>query len=199
MNENTITMSPTKLKKTRKRRGSRTMGWGQVGQHRKHGEKGGRKVGRHKHLWSYVIRYEPDYFGKSGFKTPKIAQGKAHPNTINIGELDQIIDKQTRHKQITKKQGKPYIDLTALGYYKLLATGTLTKPALIKIEAYSETAAKKIQEAGGKLIGKAKEQKETETPETPELTEPETPEPTETKPEQPTPNTEETKEEPTKE
>ena len=168
------------------------MGWGQIGQHRKHGEKGGRKVGRHKHLWSYVIRYEPDYFGKSGFKTPKIAQGKAHPNTINISQLDQLIDKQTRQKQITKKQGKPYIDLTALGYHKLLAKGKLTKPALIKVEAYSETAAKKIQEAGGKLIGVAKEEKEPEL-ETPE--QPETPEPTETKPEQPTPTKEETTEE----
>lgn len=138
------------------------MGWGQIGQHRKHGEKGGRKVGRHKHLWSYVIRYEPDYFGKTGFKTPKIAQGKAHPNTININQLDQIIEKQTRQKQITKKQGKPYIDLTALGYYKLLSKGTLTKPALIKINTWSETAAKKIQEAGGKLIGITKEEKEPE-------------------------------------
>jgi large subunit ribosomal protein L15 len=189
-------MSPTKLKKTRKRRGSRLMGWGQVGQHRKHGEKGGRKVGRHKHLWSYVIRYEPDYFGKSGFKTPKIAQGKAHPNTINISQLDQLIDKQTRQKQITKKQGKPYIDLTALGYHKLLSKGTLTKPALIKIETYSETAAKKIQDAGGKLIGTTKEQKEPETPE-----QPETPQPTqtETKPQEPTPPKEETKETPPKE
>jgi len=187
-------MSPTKLKKTRKRRGSRHMGWGQIGQHRKHGEKGGRKVGRHKHLWSYVIRYEPDYFGKTGFKTPKIAQGKAHPNTINISQLDQLIDKQTRQKQITKKQGKPYIDLTSLGYHKLLSKGTLTKPALIKIEAYSETAAKKIQDAGGKLIGTTKEQKEPETPE-----QPETPEPTQTKPEEPTPSNEETEKEPPKE
>ena len=192
-------MSPTKLKKTRKRRGSRTMGWGQIGQHRKHGEKGGRKVGRHKHLWSYVIRYEPNYFGKSGFKTPKIAQGKAHTNTINISELDQLIDKQTRNKQIQKKQGKPYIDLTNLGYHKLLAKGKLTKPAQIKIAAYSQNAQKKIEEAGGKLIGAAKEEPELETAE-PE--QPETPEPTQTeaKPEEPTQTKEETTtEEPQKE
>ncbi|HKZ93256.1 MAG TPA: uL15 family ribosomal protein [Candidatus Bathyarchaeia archaeon] len=165
-------MSPHKLRKTRKRRGSRTMGWGQVGQHRKHGEKGGRNVGKHKHLWSYVLRYEPNYFGKTGFKTPQTITGQSHPNTINIDQLDQLIDKQTRHKQITKKQGKPYIDLTALGYGKLLSKGKLTKPALIKINAYSEAAAKKIQEAGGKIIETTKEPEKPETHEATEAHEP---------------------------
>ena len=140
------------------------MGWGQIGQHRKHGEKGGRKVGRHKHLWTYTLKYEPNYFGKKGFKTPQTITGQTHPNTINIDQLDQLIDKQTRQKQITKKQGKPYIDLTALGYQKLLAKGRLTKPALIKIQAYSENAAKKIQEAGGKIIATTEHREETEEP-----------------------------------
>jgi len=154
------------------------MGWGQIGQHRKHGEKGGRKVGRHKHLWTYTLRYEPDYFGKKGFKTPQTITGQSHPNTINIGQLDELINKQTRHKQLTKKQGKPYIDLTTLGYQKLLATGKLTKPAQIKIESYSQTAAKKITEAGGQIIGATTKQPETTQPETEE---PKIKEPTETK------------------
>jgi len=140
------------------------MGWGQVGQHRKHGEKGGRNVGKHKHLWSYVIRYEPDYFGKKGFKTPQGITGESNPNTINITQIDQLIDKQTRQKQITKKQGKPYIDLTTLGYQKLLATGKLTKPIIIKVNSWSEAAATKIQEAGGQIIGPAKEPEEPEEP-----------------------------------
>jgi large subunit ribosomal protein L15 len=147
------------------------MGWGQIGQHRKHGEKGGRKVGRHKHLWSYVLRYEPDYFGKTGFKTPQGITGESHPTTINITQIDQIIDKQTRQKQITKKQGKPYLDLTLLGYQKLLATGKLTKPAIIKINTWSEAAAKKIKEAGGKIIGPKKETEEPEEPEEPQKSE----------------------------
>lgn len=165
----TITMSPHKLRKTRKRRGTRTVGWGQIGQHRKHGEKGGRKVGRHKHLWSYVLKYEPDYFGKRGFKTPQSI--KTPPNTINIGQLDELTDKLTQQKQITKKQGKIYIDLTALGYQKLLATGKITQPITVKIDTYSENAAKKIEEAGGQIISQTKEQptqEETETIETQE-------------------------------
>jgi len=153
-------MSPTKLKKTRKRRGTRTVGWGQIGQHRKHGQKGGRKVGRHKHLWTYILRYEPDYFGKHGFKTPQSIKGKG--NTINIAQLDQLTDKLNREKKLTKKQGKPYIDLTALGYQKLLATGKLTKPLLVQIDTYSENAAKKIQEAGGQIQSELQEKETTE-------------------------------------
>jgi len=167
-------MSPHDLRKTRKRRGTRTVGWGQVGQHRKHGEKGGRKVGRHKHLWSYVLKYEPNYFGKRGFKTPQSIRAKF--NTINISTLDQLIDKLTHEKQITKKQGKPYIDLATLGYQKLLATGKLTKPILVKVNSYSENAAKKIQEAGGQILGSETKQETEETePEETEKTAEETP------------------------
>ncbi len=160
------------------------MGWGQVGQHRKHGEKGGRKVGRHKHLWTYVLRYEPDYFGKSGFKTPQSIAGISHPSTINITQIDQIIDKQTRAKTIAKKRGKPYLDLTSLGYQKLLAKGKLTKPAIIKVDKWSESAAKKIEEAGGQIIGATKEPEEPEHPDTTEaeLEAPTAPEETEREP-----------------
>ncbi len=161
------------------------MGWGQVGQHRKHGQKGGRKSGRHKHLWTTVLRYDPNYFGKTRFKTPQSITGQSHPTTINITQLDQLIEKQTRNKQITKKHGKPYIDLTNLGYQKLLAKGTPTHPAIIKINTYSKNAAKKIQDAGGQItsptIGKPKQPEQSETPETTEAqpTQPEEPTPTE--------------------
>src|SRR3990170_3742291 len=158
-------MSPHKLRKTRKRRGTRTVGWGQVGQHRKHGQKGGRKVGRHKHLWSYVLKYEPNNFGKRGFKTPQSIRAKF--NAINIGQLDQLVDKLTHEKQLTKKQGKTYIDLTTHGYQKLLATGKLTKPVLVKVDSYSENADKKIQEAGGQILTETKtETEQTELKET---------------------------------
>jgi len=48
---------PTRLRKTRKLRGGRHMGWGQVGQHRASGHKGGLgRSGHLKHLWSTVIK-----------------------------------------------------------------------------------------------------------------------------------------------
>jgi len=131
------------------------MGWGQIGQHRKHSQKGGRKVGRHKHLWTYVLRYEPNYFGKKGFKTPQSLRQRA--KAINIGQLDELIDKLTREKQLTKEKGKAIIDLGAYGYKKLLATGKLTKPVIVKVDSFSGNAAKKIEEAGGQILSEPKE------------------------------------------
>ena len=75
---------PTKLKKTRKQRGSRYMGYGQVGQHRK--SKGGKgKAGGRKHYWIRTVKYEPDRYSKIGFKPPSAKKPKLE--IINVGEL----------------------------------------------------------------------------------------------------------------
>jgi len=117
---------PHKLRKIRKTRGSRTQGYGRVGQHRKTGSKGMRNVGRHKHLWSYVLRYEPEYFGKKGFVSPKSLRKKE--NVINIKRLDEIAGKFS-----IEKEGKMFIDLESLGYTKLLGTGKIAKPLVVKV------------------------------------------------------------------
>ena len=151
-------MCPHKLRKTRKRRGYRTVGWGQVAQHRKHSQKGGRKVGRHKHLFSYVNRYEPDYFGNKGFTSPKAL--KQHINVINVGNLDELVSKLETEKTLEMKDDKPFIDLEKQGYQKLLANGKITKPIIVKVASHSENAAKKIEAAGGQIISEPAEEEE---------------------------------------
>jgi len=141
---------PHKLRKTRKMRGSRTHGYGIVGQHRKKGTKGERKVGRHKHLWTYVIKYEPDYFGKKGFTSHKALHQKI--STINVGELEELVNKLSTEKTLEKKTGKVFLDLEKLGYNKLLGTGKITQPLLVKVASHSETASKKLEEAGGQIL-----------------------------------------------
>ena len=138
---------PHKLRKVRKKRGSRTHGYGQVGQHRK-GTKG--KAGLHKHRWTYVIKYEPDYFEKRGFTSQKAISRKT--NVINVGELDELAHKLTAEKKLERKQKKIFLDLERLGYDKLLGMGKITKPMLVKVVAHSEAAAKKIDEAGGQIL-----------------------------------------------
>lgn len=138
---------PHKLRKTRKKRGTRTVGWGRVGQHRMTGQKGGRKVGRRKHLWSYVLRYEPNYFSKVGFHQPN----RETPRTVNVEELGKIATKLTMKEEFMEKDGMPFIDLNALGYKKLLGSGKINKPFSIKVTSYSQQAAKKVEEAGGKI------------------------------------------------
>ncbi len=128
---------PHKLRKIRKFRGTRTIGYGRIGQHRDSGSKGNRKVGRHKHLWSKVVTSEPNYFGKHGFVSP---QSKHRiEKTINLRKLDQLASGTE-------------INLTSLGYTKLLGTGKLTKALTVQVLAASKSAAQKIREAGGKLI-----------------------------------------------
>jgi len=141
---------PHKLRRIRKTRGSRTQGYGRVGQHRKTGSKGMRNVGRHKHLWSYVLRYEPEYFGKKGFVSPKSLRKK--DNVINIKRLDEIAGRFS-----TEKEGKMLIDLESLGYTKLLGTGRIAKSLVVKVASCTKSAAEKIREAGGQILIETRE------------------------------------------
>lgn len=113
-----------------------------------------RKAGRHKHTWSYVLRYEPDYFGKDGFTSPKSLRQKI--KVINVGVVDEFAEKLS-----TKKESeKFFIDLESLGYTKLLGKGKVTKPMLLKVASFSKSAAEKINEAGGQILLKSEEQGE---------------------------------------
>ncbi len=143
---------PHKLRKIRKRRGSRTHGWGRVGQHRAGGSRGGHgKAGYHKHKWSYVIKYEPDYFGKKGFTSIKSLRRKV--NVINVGVLDEMAEKLSK----SKENGKFLVDLKSMGYTKLLGTGNVTKSLVVKVSSSSKSAARKIKEAGGQILIETKE------------------------------------------
>jgi len=145
---------PHKLRKIRRKRGSRTCGYGRVGQHRKSGSKGYRKAGRHKHGWTYVIRYEPDYFGKKGFTSPRSLKqtGKA----INVGELDEMLEKF----QPKEEEGKIFVDLEKFGVTKLLGAGKVSKPLIVKVASCSKSAAEKIKEAGGQILLESPEEAE---------------------------------------
>jgi len=130
-----------KVRKIRKMRGTRSCGYGSHKKHRGAGSRGGRgKSGRFKHKKSWVLRYEPDYYGKRGFKIPVKAQVKV--KAITLRDIDII----------SKKLGKKEIDLSELGYDKVLSTGVLTQPLIIKAKKFVEKAKQKIENAGGKAI-----------------------------------------------
>ncbi len=132
---------PTRLRKTRKTRGNRTLGWGRIGQHRKTGSRPYRKANRHKQGWSYVTTYEPDYFGKHGFTS---RQSKTrNTNVMNLTRLE-LLAATLPNEQV--------IDLTSMGYAKLLGTGKATKPLTVKVQSASKSASEKISQAGGKLL-----------------------------------------------
>jgi len=139
---------PHKLRKHRKMRGSRTQGYGRIGQHRDAGSKGYRKVGMHKHRWSIVSNLDTPYFGKHGFHSPQKIHLKE--NTLNLNKLDGLA-----------QAGQGVIDLAALGYTKLLGTGKITKALTVTVPACSKMAEEKIVAAGGKVNTEAEEAAKT--------------------------------------
>ena len=135
----------TRLRKTRKFRGSRTHGWGQIGQHRASGHKGGLgKSGLHKHLYSTLLKFDPDHFGHDSTHPP-------HPNIIkkwaSVRDLDDIFAK---HGKL--EGNRKLIDLTSLGYDKLLGGGQVKNAYLVKVEQYTASAEDKIKKVGGEVL-----------------------------------------------
>jgi len=138
-------------KKSRSLRGWRTHGWGRVGQHRKSGGRGGRgHAGYHKHMWTWVIKYAPDWYGKHGFTQPPAIRPQI--KAINLKELDSMIDKLAEKGLVEVKEDKYYIDLGKLGYNKLLGGGKISKPVVISVKMASEKAIEKVKAAGGEVI-----------------------------------------------
>jgi len=140
-------------RKSRKLRGrTRTMGWGRIGQHRKSGSRGGHgAAGMHKHMWTWVIKYAPTWFGKHGFNPPRIRVGY-RPTTINLGELQDLIDKLEAEGALKRENGLVVVDLASMGIHKLLGRGSLRTPAKIIVPLASEQAVRKVEEAGGKVV-----------------------------------------------
>ena len=142
---------PHKDRKVRKYRGSRTHGYGQIGQHRARGGRGGTgKAGLDKHKWTYVLRYDPTYWEKKGFISTRTLGKKV--KIINVGKLDALASKLESEKKLEKKDTKLFLDLESLGYDKLLGTGKVEKPLLVKVSAYSESASQKLVDAGGQIF-----------------------------------------------
>lgn len=138
-----------KKKKFRKFRGKRSYGYGSHKKHRGGGSRGGRgKAGLHKHKWSYIVKYEPDYFGKHGFKRPVAVAKKV--KTINLRRLESLA------------AGKKKIVLAELGYNKVLGSGKIKAGLEVVAEAFSKKAIEKIKAAGGKVVISKKPEKEQE-------------------------------------
>jgi large subunit ribosomal protein L15 len=148
---------PHKDRKVRKQRGSRTHGWGQIGQHRSRGGRGGTgKAGLDKHKWTYVVKHDPTYWLKKGFVSTKTLGKKV--SIINIGKLDDLAAKLESTKKLEKKEKKIFLDLESLGYDKLLGTGKVAKPMIVKVASYSEAASRKLEEAGGEIFKESEEE-----------------------------------------
>jgi large subunit ribosomal protein L15 len=143
-------MTVRRRKKTRKYRGTRTHGWGIVRTHRKSGMRGGvGMAGAKSHHWIQVIKGIRPPLGKKGFIRPPPVSKQSR--TINISHLEAMLPVLIKNEKATKKGSSYEVNLTELGYDKLLAQGETTIPMNITVEEASERAIEKIKKTGGKV------------------------------------------------
>lgn len=101
-------------------------------------------------MWSWVVKYDPQHFGKYGFKRPQKTVFKFQ--TVNLDFLDEKAQELVKNGQATEEDGKIVIDVTEMGYNKVLGRGKLSQSLVIKSPLFSESARRKIEEAGGEVV-----------------------------------------------
>ncbi len=145
----------SRLRKTRRLRGGRHMGWGQVGQHRASGHKGGLGVtGFQKHHYSSLLKDEPDHYGHESTSPP-------HPNITkkwaSVRDLDDLFAKFGK-----EEGGKKIVDLESAGYDKLLGGGNISNAYSVKVENFTASAEEKLKAVGGEIAQSSTDEKPEE-------------------------------------
>ena len=152
-------MTINKKKKNLKQRGSKTHGWGSMKKHRGAGSRGGRGnagSGKRGDVKKPSYRHEGKN-GRHGFSSPVTNKTVL---TINLSLINQRLSKYVESKQAIKSKDGIEIDLTKIGYDKLLGTGKVTEKLIISIGQISNKALEKIEAVGGKVIMPTVEVKE---------------------------------------
>lgn len=142
---------PTRIRKSRKRRGHRQMGYGRVGGHRKHPGGRGKAGGLH-HKRTSFDKYHPGYFGKLGMRNYHVRRNIEYNPTINIDKIWSLIPDEQRDGFLQRKSTTeaPVVDVTRFGFFKVLGRGSIPQcPIIIKARYFSSDAEKKLRAAGG--------------------------------------------------
>ena len=135
-------------RKINKQRGSRSNGGGCTKKRRGAGNKGGKgKAGMGK---QQTVIHDPDHFGKHGFKRPQKMIKKI--SAVNLSYLEEQAENLIAKGVASKDGDAIVIDVTDLGYDKVLAKGKITKAFKISAPQFSASAIEKIEELGGEAI-----------------------------------------------
>jgi len=134
-------------RKSRSKRGSRTMGWGKVGQHRDRGSQSGRQIGMGKTQMVLGGEVCPNWYGKHGFRNPTSVKVSA----ITLKDLQAGID--SGRFVFKEEGGKKVLDLTQYGVEKLISGGDFyTSEIVVKVNAVTEKAKEKLEKVGAEVI-----------------------------------------------
>jgi large subunit ribosomal protein L15 len=139
-------------KKSRKMRGGTSHGWGFSKRHRGKGNRGGHghagvgKRGAHNETKYLSLHIEP--LGKHGISVnPRVVD--KHLKVINLREVEESLNSWHTKKLIEKSADAYGVDLTKLGYAKLLSEGQISKKLNIKCKSCSAKAKQKVEAKGG--------------------------------------------------
>ena len=137
-------MTKRKTKQKKGYLGHRTHGRGNVKNRRGSGNRGGRGMaGIDKHKWSWAVKNRKEhyvYFGKHGFTR---SNAKADILLMHLYEINQ----KAVLNQLEKKGGKYHFDFDG----KILATGSVTMPLVIRAMSWSKNVEKKLKVSGGEI------------------------------------------------
>jgi len=140
-----------KNRKSRKYRGSRTCGGGNAKMRRGAGHRGGRgNAGIKKHNKTWYLTHDPSALVSKGPGRPDVP--RRIPRAINIGKLEEEVVELLSSGKAKRTDRGIILNLTSIGYDKLLGGGLARNPWVITAEAWSEVASRKIEEAGGQLL-----------------------------------------------
>ena len=137
-----------KGKRNRKFNGTRNHGKGNAKNRRGKGGKGGwGRAGTHKHRFTYVAVYERHWMAHGGRYGFANQNARAELPVINLYEIDQL----ARNGKVEKKDGKLTFDFEG----KVLGTGAITMPIVVRAVCFSEKAKEKLKACGGSAIESA--------------------------------------------
>ena len=111
-------------------------------------------AGRYRHKKSRLIRNKEfvhmHYVGKKGFIS--IPQRQREGKALNLRQLSAMVDRLVLEKRAQIEDQKVTIDLGQLGFKKLLGTGSISRAVRVRVDQCSESALKKLKEAGGEAL-----------------------------------------------
>ena len=144
-------MSKMRRSKASRMRGHKTHGYGAMKKHRGAGHRGGRgNAGSGKRGDAKKPSYLGiDYMGKHGFKK----KGLSIPIfPINLSTIEEMLP-HLIEQEIAVKKGEVYeIDLSAVGFNKLLGKGRIASKIKVTVAYATAKAVEKVSAGGGEVV-----------------------------------------------
>jgi len=137
-------------KKSRHLRGTKMHG---IRTKRKAGQRGGRGragIGKRAGHKKEHYRHSEKFLGPVGFVSVYQKKG-LHPKAINVRDIDKNLEALQKKNLIEKTKEGYKVDLSKLGFDKLIGSGRVSNKLLITTKLASPKAIQKVEEAGGKV------------------------------------------------